>query len=463
MTIATRQHLRTWIQTGIAPVVLTSLICIAAREVDADNKQANQIAFANSNGEARTFSNDGAIDLGNPFFQSLGTNGRACGTCHQPSDGMSVTPDHIQARFDATGGLDPIFRTNDGSNCDHNIDVSNLASRRAAYSMLLTKGVLRISLAVPDTAEFVVSAVDNPYGCSETNVLSVYRRVLPSTNLRFLTTVMWDGRESLPGNSLEQNLKHQAMDATLGHAQGAASPTGSQIQQIVNLEMALSTAQSWHTTAGPLDTQGGNGGPHILSTENFFIGINDPLGPGPFTSVAFTLFNTWQHLNGADSSAFHAARESVSRGEIIFNTRPIPIESVAGLNDRLGVLTINGTCTTCHNTPNVGNHSVPLPIDIGLNDPSHRTPDMPLITLVNKTTGEMVQSMDPARALITGKWKDIGKTKGPILRGLSARAPYFHNGSAATLLDVVNFYDDRFHLTFTAQEKADLVNFLSTL
>jgi cytochrome c peroxidase len=53
--------------------------------------------------------------------------------------------------------------------------------------------------------------------------------------------------------------------------------------------------------------------------------------------------------------------------------------------------------------------------------------------------------------------------KGPILRGLAARAPYFHNGSAATLLDVVDFYDQRFGIGFTAQQKNDLVNFLNSL
>jgi len=70
---------------------------------------------------------------------------------------------------------------------------------------------------------------------------------------------------------------------------------------------------------------------------------------------------------------------------------------------------------------------------------------------------------DPGRALISGKCADIGKIKGPILRGLAARAPYFHNGSAATLMDVVNFYDQRFNIRFTDQQKQDLVNFLNTL
>jgi cytochrome c peroxidase len=89
--------------------------------------------------------------------------------------------------------------------------------------------------------------------------------------------------------------------------------------------------------------------------------------------------------------------------------------------------------------------------------------DMPVYTLRNKTSGEIKVVTDPGRALITGKWKDVGRFKGPILRGLAGRGPYFHNGSAATLLDAVHFYDTRFGLGLTDEQKADLVAFLRTL
>jgi cytochrome c peroxidase len=70
---------------------------------------------------------------------------------------------------------------------------------------------------------------------------------------------------------------------------------------------------------------------------------------------------------------------------------------------------------------------------------------------------------DPGRALITGKCADLNRVKGPILRGLAARAPYFHNGAAANLAQVVSFYDERFQMQLTPEEKSDLVAFLSTL
>ena len=75
--------------------------------------------------------------------------------------------------------------------------------------------------------------------------------------------------------------------------------------------------------------------------------------------------------------------------------------------------------------------------------------------------GQVFEVTDLGRATITGQCADLGKLQGPILRGLAARAPYFHNGSAATLLDVVNFYDQRFSIGFTDQQKSDLVAFLN--
>lgn len=139
------------------------------------------------------------------------------------------------------------------------------------------------------------------------------------------------------------------------------------------------------------------------------------------------------------------------------------ISGVKGINDDLNVPVLPGTCTTCHNTPNSGNHSTPMPLDIGIADESRRTPDMPLYTLQNKTTNEIIKTTDPGRALITGKWKDIGRFKGPILRSVASRPPYFHDGSAADLNAVVNFYNERFNIGLNESEKADLVAFLAAL
>jgi Cytochrome c peroxidase len=175
------------------------------------------------------------------------------------------------------------------------------------------------------------------------------------------------------------------------------------------------------------------------------------------------LFESWSDSHPADS--LKQARASIARGEVIFNSKPINIAGVIGLNDELGIPVVNGTCGTCHDTPNVGNHSFPAALNIGIGDLSNPldVAYLPVITLQNNTSGQLLQTTDPGRALITGKWNDVGKVKGPVLRALASRAPYFHNGSAATLRDAVEFYNHRFGIGFTDAEKADLIAFLNAL
>ncbi len=432
----------------------------------------NMTAFSNASGQHRTFNINGAIDTSNPFFQSLGTNGRSCVTCHDPSDAWTVTPDNVQARFAASSGLDPIFSSNDGTNCEGAAAFS-IADRQAASSLLLNHGLIRVGLDLPSDSEFIVESVSDPNHCgAASNDVSVYRRPLPATNLRFLSAVMWDGRESSSTTTILEDLAHQANDATRGHAQAPQDLPADVIQQIVDFETGLYTAQARDTLAGNLNAQDAKGGPMALSSQDFFLGINDPIGLNPsggaFNPSAFTLFDGWMHLKSSHDDVLADPRSAIARGQQIFNTRTFTISGVAGLNGQTfpnGVTvsgSITGTCSLCHDSPNAGNHSVKAPLDIGIADPD-KAPYLPVYTLRNLSTNDRVQTTDPGRALISGKWADIGKFKGPVLRALAARAPYFHNGSAATLEQAVDFYDTRFGIGLTAQEKADLVAFLRAL
>jgi cytochrome c peroxidase len=200
--------------------------------------------------------------------------------------------------------------------------------------------------------------------------------------------------------------------------------------------------------------------------QAFYLGINDNFGDSqtnaPFDPIVFDLYDTWTNAHGRRDDE----RRAVARGQKLFNTKTIKIRGVAGINDNPdfgNAPVIAGTCTSCHNSPNAGNHSVSLPLDIGLADASRRTKDMPLYTLRHKVTKQIKKTTDPGRAMITGRWQDVSKFKGPILRALAARAPYFHNGSAANLAEVVEFYNDRFEIGLTRREKKDLVAFLRTL
>ena len=466
------------------------LVCLAAF-LSAQQSQSlipNLAGFRNSAGTVRTFSQNGDIDLMGAFFQNLGSNGRTCATCHQLNDAMSISAAHVQARFDDSDGLDPIFLANDGSNCDHDIDVSTLAGRIEAFSLLRTRGLIRVALAAPANGDFEVVTVHNPYGCGATAVLSLYRRPLPATNLRFLSAVMWDGRESSSQTgtapitsetypqSLWADLAHQAASATLGHAQALAAPTADQQDQIVNFELGLITAQAEDEASGILSAEGAKGGPEALAGEPFHVGINDAVGLDPanpfpfsFDTKIFNIFDAWRTTTDPN-------RQAIYRGQLIFNSKTFTIWGVAGLNDNTfsnGITVsdpIISTCGFCHNTPNLGNHSLSVPMDIGVAEPLGGrfnrldTGYLPVITICKKPSlAPCVVTTDPGRALVTGKFADVGKFKSPILRGLAARAPYFHNGSAQSLMDVVDFYDSRFSIGFTAQEKSDLVAFLKSL
>jgi cytochrome c peroxidase len=434
------------------------------------------------------------ITAQNPFFQDLGTNGRTCFTCHQPEDGWSLGAQHARDRFEANSN-DPLFRLIDGATCPSD-DVSTHRAKRKAYGLLLAKGLIRIGLPMlSDRLEFQIVEVDDPYGCntnattgltsSTTGFASVYRRPLPAANLGFLSTIMWDGREP--------SLFSQAVDATTGHAEATVKPTPLQQQQIVNFEGCtqaftpdlcgntptgggIFTAQIFDDAGRYLFGNGANGGPISLSKQlaKFFIGVNDPLGQNPtgapFTPEIFDLYSNWGSLHGHGTKTDR--RLAIARGEELFNGTKINITGVTGLNDALNQPSISGSCGTCHDTPDVGNHSVRAPLNIGVADAGKNSPPaldiagLPVFTIActsGPLAGEMFEITDPGLALISGKCADIGKVKGPILRGLAARAPYFHNGSAATLADVVEFYNQRFDIGFTDQQKADLVAFLSSL
>lgn len=349
----------------------------------------------------------GAVSPGQSgaFFEPLGSNGRACASCHDPADGWTVTPRGVQARFDASGGLDPIFRPVDAATCPR-VDVATIEARQRAYRLLLTRGLIRVARPVPPDAEFTVLTVDSPYGCAGAAELSVYRRPPPLTNYDVLGTVMWDGRHTAAGRGIDEDLAAQTVEAALGHLQAPAPPGPAQVRALIEFQRGLAARRA--------------------------------------------------------TVALAQTAEPVRRGEGIFKTRLLFITGVGGLNDQPGQAFIVGFCATCHHTPDGLRAPAPM-LDIGVNDSGRRTADLPLFTLRCRTTGVVVKTLDPGRALVTGACRDIGKIKTPVLRGLAARAPYFHNGSAATLMDVVEFYNVRFHIRLAPAEKADLVAFLSTL
>jgi hypothetical protein len=448
-------------------------------------------------GQIETDSTNG-FDPGasNGFFASLGSNGRTCNTCHLQGSAWTFTPSDAQS----LARNDPLFTPNDGADCPPTSPTQGPDSTLS--TQVLGYGLIRVQIGIPAAADFTLVSATNPAACAiapgsaqANGQLFLYRRPLPTTNLVFDSAVMWDGRETLqklttgePDGSnmpLQADLNDQANSATVGHAQGMSIIGTAAQADVVAFETSLFTGQSLlqfqHVAT---DGDGANGGSAYIANTlapAFFVGKNDPFKPG-FTNAAFDLFAAWEPTSPTYDS-LKKSEQAIGRGEALFNGTTFTIHDVPGLNsvktdplfnpnDPLAGQDIVGGCAVCHDNPDIGNHSVPLAINIGVtmaqptnNDGSANTvldvAHLPVYTLTNGAT--MVAVTDPGRALITGRYLDAGKTKGPNLRGLAARAPYFHNGSAKDLATIVTFYNQRFAIGLSADQQADLVAFLQAL
>lgn len=413
--------------------------------------------YDNPDGQVGILSRKGSVSTkDHPFFEPLGANGRACVTCHQPANAMSISTAALRERWNETQGKDPVFAAVDGSNCP---DLPQADIR--SHSLLLERGLFRIPLPWPpkDAAghrikpEFRIEVVRDPAGCNSSPVyglaganlsISVYRRPRMAANLDSLVAGP-DGL-SLMSDAREPTLRSQAVSAALNHEQANRPPTVEQLQQIVTFESQIYAAQFADIRGGLLNEKDA---PPILGPDNLATGKAGNLGSGKFST---RLFDVWRKPEGAGDLGLQLEfRASVARGSDIFFTRRLQGGSY--------------TCATCH-TPGTTRW-----MDIGTSEPSADEPaELPLFRVTcdsaappHASLGRVIYTQDPGRALISGKCADVGAIVLQQLRGLAARAPYFSNGSAQTLREVVDYYERRFGIGYTSQERQDLLNFLRVL
>ena len=288
----------------------------------------------------------------------------------------------------------------------------------------------------------------------------------------------------------------------------------SPVCQAVAFQSNIFAAQS-SSSAGDLtgsDGSGATGGPvnlfgFLSPTASLVEQQPNPPTPNLVLSRGLSEFSLYNSFNGTGSVA--ALRASIQRGQNIFNTRQFVIAGIAGFSDIPGAGRgtpatggkLTGTCTNCHNVVNVGDDAGMEGMRTGIGDnfcqhatfltanpttnPAPVAPcgtslppsqDLPLFTFYcpkgsieyfsnpdPTNTYDVYQTTDPGLGAITGQCNDLGKMKRPVLRGVAARAPYFHGGNAATLTALVNFYNVRFNIGLSPQDVTDLVNFLNSL
>lgn len=384
----------------------------------------NNHPMPNPGGEAATLSTQGSVNLTGEYFQAQGTNGQSCASCHIPEEAWSINPATLQRLFDETDGTHTVFNPTDANN--PNMDVSTAKARRAAYSMLLTRGVFRRGGAPRPNSEWELIAVDDPHSFANVNQLVHWRRSMPTINFPVgSATVNWDAGSNV-GKGQRAALVNLTNRLITGSMQGPP-PTDEVVDDIVGFEESLWTAQVTVTGVGRLDSDGARGGPQALSTMSKVEG-------------RFDLFDAW-------ASDANPRRAQIARGQEVFNSTNAS----------------HFSCGVCHNSANNGTNINNTLFDINTASPETRTPDLPLYTFRNKQTGETRQLTDAGLGNVTGLWADLGRFKTPTLRALAARPPYFHNGIAATLEDVVRHYENHFGFVFTDEERADLVAFLNAL
>jgi len=467
------------------------------------------VEYANEHGRVGLLNSSGEIATdGHPFFEPLGTNGRACVSCHQPADGMSLSLKSIRERWDVTQGKDPIFAMVDGANCP------NLTpGERESHSLLLDRGLFRVGLPWPPAGiepEFTIEVVRDPTGCNtgrvygiegENHQISVYRRPRPAVNLRYVASsgfgvspfigktgqlATLDEDTGLPVNmnmmadARKVTLKSQAQAAAQDHMQVATPLSEEQLEAIKAFELQLFGAQAWSSVGGSLVEEGGPSG---IGPQAMANGRDGVLGNNT-TAFVFPMENKWADLPAGttpEAQAREAFLESVQRGHDVFFFRTFWISDAMHINTVGLGNPIKRTCATCHGMHMTGMDTANGWMDLGttnlpwaLEPPespwSTAAPQMPLFKLTcsadlppHPFLGRTIYTQDPGRALISGKCEDVGAIVIQQFRALAARAPYFSNGSAASLREIVDFYDRRFNIKLTEQERVDLANFLGVL
>ncbi len=462
--------------------------------------------YANNYGLLETYNQLGTTNTaGNPFFEAIGSNGRACVTCHQPADGMSLSLDSIQQQWQKTQGKDPLFAAVDGSNCP-----SLPQQQRSSHSLLLEHGLIRVFRPWPPKDEqgefiepqFTIEVVRDPSTCnvdpeyglnSNDPNISVFRRPRPAANLKFITAVgfPFEPKDGLPlprnpinnqpmsGNITADRrawtLEAQARDALKTHLEYVGEPSEELIASIVAFEKQIYTAQAYGVQNLSMISDGALGGAQALAKAD--AGVLNSATRLPIWDE----FESW--LKILDPESFDDAvkglspeqisfKRSVARGVKFFRDRTFLVRDNAGITDMGFGNPVRNDCNFCHNMTKSGMDVAPGQVDLGTsNEPfADPAPHLPLFKLSCKNgfaphahLGKTVYTSDPGLALTTGRCKDIGKITIQSMRGLAARAPYFSNGSAQSIEDIVDYYDRRYQINLSDQEKQDLTNLMSVL
>jgi mono/diheme cytochrome c family protein len=364
----------------------------------------------------------GEVNFHDEDLTGLGGNGRACSTCHVPSDAFQLTPSHAEARFQALQAArvtdpaadDPLFRP---------IDADDFRTNGAAasnYSNLRQRGLVRVSIPLPANIRLLDCGSTLPcpptaQPTSETHA-DVWRATPSVFNVN--ATGPDTGANTSPrtpnqrgGYQLDarvDTLQNQALGALRNHASVTVDPPLSWLNDVTAFQNALVTPAEPALNA--LEQQG----------KDIFNRACATCHGGDSTSTPQLAPAGWPSPN--------------PRYHDIASQFPRPVDTVSPARWVF-------TDTASQLAGNVRTYEITFADGFKLRR-STTDPGRALLT------GFVFSAPPPVAPAVCahppcgpGPQDDWQKFDTAPLRGIAKTAPYFHNNSAATLEAVLDHYD----------------------
>jgi len=279
-----------------------------------------------------------------------------------------------------------------------------------------------------------------------------------------VTTV--NGTDTLPRVGITCALCHSTVDDSFTHGVGKRLDGWPNRDLNVGAIVALSPALDEATKAifnswgpgryDPRFNLDGKNGPQVIPPAYGLQDVHSVTATGDGTDVAYwNRYVAVTQMGGHGSFSEPRTGVSVTNGTDDLVSSKLPALQAyqlsiaapappAGSFDQAaatrGKTVFDGTCATCHSGPEFTDANTRLhPVSDSMGEPE---PDG-VPSYASRSATRMYRT-----APLKGVWQ---------------HAPYFHNGTAATLEDVVSIYNTRRSLGLTSDQQADLVQYLKSL
>ena len=355
------------------------------------------------------------------------TNGRACATCHVPSEHFALTPEHVAEVF-AQDPNDPLFSA---------VDADDPSAPVLTFDHLKA-GLIRVTISLADNLD-VIDASGSVITNAERTV-SVWRGVPTIENTAYSGPYQYDGRAA--------TLPIQADGALHNHSEITKEPPAEVLDKIAGFEQtifsdegaaAVSEAIAAGRTPPPLDLDLPPGS-DAAAGQSLFQSICARCHGTPKTNqivdrAVFDSFFPVQHADGTvDVAGFLPTGVAIVdnfRHDLAPSHEGTYGISAIALLGQLGL------------APNPSGLSLP---QYRIRFYTDATRTQKLVDMPPEPPGigpSLIPepfSVDPGRAIVSGDPLDWEGFKVPQLRGVSKTAPYFHDASAPDLKALLDEY-----------------------